>query len=282
MILRTGELLLPPSCRTSVSPASRSGTGAASTWRSPGGLDTARGAAARVPVLAPWANPVAARRYRAAGVSGGPEGACAWAPTTADCRSTALLGRSRWRVDRLRRAATSLLGASIDVDAPAFSVPHRIDVRVRASESRLTVDTTVTATGRRRVPVAFGEHRTCVCPARPGRDGAAAAGARTPRPGYALDPTGASTHQPAEADAIAAKLRRPLRSRRDRRFAFEGEGRARDRDAVRRRLSLGAGLGCHTGGPSARWSRWPRRRTRSSRGTTPLVGPGDSCTASSR
>ncbi len=281
VILRSGDLsatFLPALGLTGVSLRYRGGEYLAV----PGGLDTlrARGSAG-IPLLAPWANRLAARRYRAAGVTVDLKGMRLGTDDNGLPIHGLLLGRSRWSVGRLAtRGDAAVLGASIDVDAPAFPFPHRIDVRVRASESRLTVDTTLTATGRRRVPVAFGWHPYLRVP------GTARARWRLRLPPCerrALDtrsiPTGASTHQPAEAEAIRRRTFDDLYGLgRDRRFAFEGED------------GRGIEMRCISGYPYAQvWV--PAGRSFGAlepmaaptnalvEGATPLVGPGDSFTA---
>ena len=81
-----------------------------------------------------------------------------------------LVGKPGWRVDR-RSAGRGRAGfrASIDVDAPAFPYPHRIEVSVVAHEHRLALDTTVIPTGSRPVPVAFGWHPYLRLPGTPRR-----------------------------------------------------------------------------------------------------------------
>lgn len=281
VILRGGDLLstfLPTLGLTGVSLRYRDGEYLAV----PGGLDTLRaGGSAGIPLLAPWANRLAARRYRAAEVSVDLKGMRLSTDDNGLPIHGLLLGRSRWRVDRLStRGDAATLDASIDVDAPAFPFPHRIDVRVRVREPRLTIDTTVTATGRRRVPVAFGWHPYLRVPGTPR--------ARwrlrlPPREHRALDarsiPTGGSTHQPPEAEAIGRRTFDDLYALgRNRRFAFEGED------------GRGIEMRCVDGYPFAQvWV--PAGRSFGAlepmaaptnalvEGTTPLVGPGDSFTA---
>jgi galactose mutarotase-like enzyme len=126
----------------------------------PGGLDALRrGLTAGLPLLAPWANRLAERRYRAAGV----------AVDLADLDLGTdehglpihglLVGQPGWRVEgQTTRGTTARLRAAIDLDEPAFPFPHRIDVTATLRPSSLQVDTTLVPTGRRRVPIAFGWH----------------------------------------------------------------------------------------------------------------------------
>ena len=133
-------------------------TGVSLRWRSreylavPGGVTALRaGATAGLPLLAPWANRLASRRYRAAGVTVDLEGL----PLGVDGNGLPihglLVGAPGWRVDRAdTRRGAARLQASIDVDAPAFPFPHRIEVVVTARDGELGVATSVIPTGRRR------------------------------------------------------------------------------------------------------------------------------------
>jgi galactose mutarotase-like enzyme len=126
----------------------------------PGGLDALRaGHTTGLPLLAPWANRLSARKYRAAGVTVDLDGL----PLTTDDNGLPihglLVGQPGWTVERLGvRADTARLRASAVVDDPAFPFPHRILVTAVAKDSELRVDTTVVPTGRRAVPLAFGWH----------------------------------------------------------------------------------------------------------------------------
>jgi aldose 1-epimerase len=126
----------------------------------PGGVARLRaGGTAGLPLLAPWANRLASRHYRAAGVAVDLEGL----PLRTDANGLPihglLVGAPGWRVDHAgTRGRTARLRASIEVDAPAFPFPHRIEISITARDAELAVETTVIPTGRRRVPVAFGWH----------------------------------------------------------------------------------------------------------------------------
>jgi aldose 1-epimerase len=126
----------------------------------PGGLPALRaGATLGLPLLAPWANRLAAWRYRAAGVGVDLTGL----PLGTDGNGLPihglLAGRPGWRiVRRTARADRASVRAAIDVDDPAFPFPHRIEVTVTARDCELALHTLVVPTGRRRVPVAFGWH----------------------------------------------------------------------------------------------------------------------------
>ena len=174
----------------------------------PGGLDALRGGhTTGLPLLAPWANRLAGRTYRAAGVTVDLGGL----PLHVDDNGLPihgfLVGRPDWSVGRLwTQGDTARVRASTVVDAPAFPFPHRIEVTAVVSESRLRVDTTIVPTGRRAVPVAFGWHPYLRLPGAPRRRFRL----RLPsRRHLVLDesgiPTGASTSEPAEADLIGRR-----------------------------------------------------------------------------
>jgi galactose mutarotase-like enzyme len=98
------------------------------------------------------------------------------------------------------------LAAAVDVDAPAFPFAHRIDVMFTALDAELQVTTTITPTGDRSVPVAFGWHPYLQLPAAPRE------GWRLAMPSCThvlLDergiPTGDEARQPAEAEPIGLR-----------------------------------------------------------------------------
>jgi galactose mutarotase-like enzyme len=104
------------------------------------------------------------------------------------------------------RGSAATLHASRDLDAAAFPFPHRIELTATARDDRLTVDTTVVPTGRRRVPVAFGWHPYLRLPGTP----RARWQLRLPaRRHLLLDdrqiPTGVAVRQPAEHEPIGAR-----------------------------------------------------------------------------
>jgi len=126
----------------------------------PGGLAALRaGATLGLPLLAPWANRLASRRYRAAGVDVDLAGRALNTDGNGLPIHGLLVGQPGWRiVRRWTRGAGAGFRAAIDVDDPAFPFPHRIEVAVAARDRRLTLDTTVVPTASRAVPVAFGWH----------------------------------------------------------------------------------------------------------------------------
>ncbi len=102
----------------------------------PGGLAALRaGKTLGLPLLAPWANRLGSRRYRAAGVAVDLDGlqlGCD-AQRPADPRPARRPVRLADRTTTARRGTASL-GAAIDVDAPAFPFPHRIELSVAARD----------------------------------------------------------------------------------------------------------------------------------------------------
>ena len=126
----------------------------------PGGLAALRsGATLGLPLLAPWANRLSRWRYAAAGV----DVDLAGLPLGVDDNGLPihglLVGHPGWQVGRRSFSrGKARLAASIDVDAPAFPFPHRIELSIAVDDSSLAVDTTVVPIGERPVPVAFGWH----------------------------------------------------------------------------------------------------------------------------
>jgi galactose mutarotase-like enzyme len=248
----------------------------------PGGLDALRaGHTAGLPLLAPWANRLVSRRYRAAGVDVDLRGLRLRTDQNGLPIHGLLVGTPGWRVDRaVVRGTTARLLTSIDVDARAFPFPHRIELSITAREGSLIVDTTIVPTGRRRVPVAFGWHPYLRVPGTPRRRWRLRLPARAQ---LALDdrgiPTGASVALPKEAAPIAARTFDDLYALgRGRRLAYEGE----DGAAIE--------LRCGPGYPHAQvWI--PEGRSFGAlepmtaptnaleRSDTPLVSPGESFTA---
>ena len=209
-------------------------TGVSLRWRGeehlalPGGVAHLRaGGTAGLPLLAPWANRLASRRYRAAGVTVDLDGL----PLRTDGAGLPihglLVGAAGWRVVGMdARRSTARLRASIDVDAPAFPFAHRIDLLVTANDGELAVETTLIPTGRRRVPVAFGWHPYLRLPGAPrSRWQLRLPAAPAPRARPSGIPTGGDEIEPAESSPIGRRVFDDLyRLERDRRLAFEAEG----------------------------------------------------------
>lgn len=138
----------------------------------PGGLDRlGAGRTSGLPLMAPWANRLSSSTYRVGRVSVDVGPSLADGSVCTDANGLPmhgfLAGRSRWSMlgSGVRagsgpgsRAGSAWLRCAFDVDGPALPFPHRVEVSFRLREAALTVDTRVVATGRRRVPVAFGWH----------------------------------------------------------------------------------------------------------------------------
>jgi galactose mutarotase-like enzyme len=162
------------------------------------GLDGLRsGRTAGLPLLAPWANRLSAWRYAVAGVTvdlapsadadadadpAGEAGEAGGAGRSAGMAVRAdgatglpihglLVGAAGWTVDDVTADAdAAVLRASRVIDVPAFPFPHRLSVEVAATGDRLAVATSVTPTGDRPVPVAFGWHPYLTLPEAPRSD----------------------------------------------------------------------------------------------------------------
>jgi galactose mutarotase-like enzyme len=194
----------------------------------PGGLPALRaGATLGLPLLAPWANRLGSRRYRAAGVVVDLAGLPLHTDDNGLPIHGLLVGKPGWRVGaRSARRGRASFVASIDVDARAFPFPHRIEVSVSALDDRLVIGTGVIPTGRRRVPVAIGWHPYLRLPDVPRSRWRLRLPARNH---LTLDafglPTGASEREPGEAEPIGRRTFDDLYALgRDRRLAFEADG----------------------------------------------------------
>jgi galactose mutarotase-like enzyme len=197
----------------------------------PGGPAALRnGHTGGLPLLAPWANRLASRRYRVGRIAVDASRVRLGTDQNGLPIHGLLVGAPGWRVDRLVASRDrARLDASIDVDSPAFPFPHRIHVRATALDARLVVDTTIVPTGRRRVPVAFGWHPYLRLAGTPRRRWTLRL---PPRSHLELDgrgiPTGRSTREPRETDPIGSRTFDDLYLLgRDHALAFEGSrGRA--------------------------------------------------------
>jgi aldose 1-epimerase len=247
----------------------------------PGGLPALRaGATMGLPLLAPWANRLGARRYRAAGVEVDLSGLALRTDGNGLPIHGLLVGRPGWSLGRRSvRRGRVVVNASIDVDAPAFPFPHRVEVSVAARDRELTIDTTVIPTGRRRVPVAFGWHPYLRLPGTPRSRWLLRLPTRTH---VGLDarglPTGDETTEPGEARPIGRRTFDDLyRLARDRRLAL---------DAGDTSITMRAGAGypnaqvwVPAGRPFAALEPMTAPTNSLVDGTPPLVHPGDAFTA---
>jgi galactose mutarotase-like enzyme len=174
----------------------------------PGGLEALRaGRTGGLPLLAPWANRLSEWRSRAAGVSVDLEAL----PLPVDDNGLPihglLVGQPGWSVEQVTtRGDAARLRAAITVDAPAFPVPHRIEVTAIVRGPELRVDTTIVPTGQRGVPIAFGWHPYLRLPGEPRNSWTLRLPARRH---LALDergiPTGEVTPEPAERAPIGRR-----------------------------------------------------------------------------
>jgi aldose 1-epimerase len=248
----------------------------------PGGLAALRaGKTLGLPLLAPWANRLGSRRYRAAGVAVDLDGLQLGCDANGLPIHGLLVGRSGWRIGRCAaRRGTASLGAAIDVDAPAFPFPHRIELSVAARDRQLTVDTTVVPTGRRAVPVAFGWHPYLRLPGTPRSRWHLRLPSRTH---LALDalglPTGSEHAESEEAAPIGRRTFDDLyRLGRDRRLALVAD----DDSSITMRAGRGyphAQVWVPAGRPFAALEPMTASTNSLVDGTAPLVEPGDAFTA---
>jgi galactose mutarotase-like enzyme len=166
-----------------------------------------RGSTAGVPLLAPWANRLSCRRYRAAGVDVDLTGMDLHADRNGLPMHGVLVGKAGWRIGRCStRAGRASVRAHLDLDSPAFPFPHRIELHVAVHDRRLAIDTTIVPTSHRAVPVAFGWHPYLRVPDVPRRHWRLRLPARTH---LLLDergiPDGTEAREPAEHDAIGRR-----------------------------------------------------------------------------
>jgi len=263
-------------------------TGVSLRWRDcehlalPGGLPALRaGSTLGLPLLAPWANRLAGRRYRAAAVDVDLTGMAVPVDGNGLPMHGLLVGRPGWRVElgAVRRGRATLR-AAIDVDEPAFPFPHRIEVTATAGDRGLTIDTSVTPTGRRTVPVAFGWHPYLRLPGTPRRDWRLRLPARTH---VALDERGI----PTCAEAAERAKTEPIGARTFDDLYVLGRGRtlALETGDCSVEMTAGAGYSCAQvwvprGRPFAALEPMVAPTNALSNGATPLVEPGDAYSAS--
>lgn len=126
----------------------------------PGGLDALRaGRTGGLPLLAPWANRLSERRYRAAGITVDLEGLTLPVDGNGLPIHGFLVGQPGWKVEQLgTRGDAARAQAAMIVDGPAFPYPHRIEITATVRDPELRVVTRFMPTGTRSVPIAFGWH----------------------------------------------------------------------------------------------------------------------------
>jgi len=195
-----------------------------------GGLDGYRaGAVTGLPLLAPWANRLGARRYAVGREVVDLEGLRLHEDEHGLPIHGTMTARTGWEVvERDERSFTARFDFGADAELLAsFPFPHELRIRIGLDDGALHLATTVTATAERSVPITFGYHPYLVLPGVAQRD----VRLRLPaRRHLELDdrglPTGASRAE-AEEDE-------PLGSRRfddlygiddDRHLALTGGGR---------------------------------------------------------
>jgi galactose mutarotase-like enzyme len=161
------------------------------------------GVLAGIPLLHPWANRLGGETF----VVGGVEADVADSPVGRDARGLPIHGLpaapGAWALtaDGDTRAVARLTHAAV----PAFPFAHALEVELMLEAARLTVATTLHATGDAPVPVAFGWHPYLRLPGTPRERWALALPARTR---LLLDarglPTGRTVPEPAERRALGA------------------------------------------------------------------------------
>jgi galactose mutarotase-like enzyme len=126
-----------------------------------------RGKTMGIPLLHPWANRLARPGYHAAGANvtlPAPDGRY---PTDGELPIHGALPRLlRWELEP--ESAPDRIGAILDWSSPAllelFPFTHELRYDARLADDRLTVATTLRATGADHVPVSFGYHPYLVLP----------------------------------------------------------------------------------------------------------------------
>jgi aldose 1-epimerase len=181
-----------------------------------------------LPLLHPWANRLAQRRYAAAGVAVDLRGLDLPTDDHGLPMHGTMVGRAGWDVTAAtanRTRATVTVG--FDYRAPdllaAFPFPHVVAITATVTATALALTTTVTATTDQPVPVSFGWHPYLRVPGR--------------RPGWRLRlpaaehvalsrrqiPTGRSTRRPEEDEPIGGRtFDDGYALGADRRFALTG------------------------------------------------------------
>ena len=255
----------------------------------PGGVEGYRdGHVTGLPLLAPWANRLPGWRYRAAGVEVDLDGLDLHTDPGGLPIHGTLTAHRGWRLERLAAEADrAVLEAGLDYgDWPellaAFPFPHRLTVTFALQGASLAVTTTLTATGDRPVPVAFGWHPYLRLPGAP----RAAWRLLLPfRTHLELDdrglPTGKAADEPAEAAPVGERTFDDLyvldADTAERRLGLEAAGR---------RLVVGYGDGydhaqvfAPPGAEFVCLEPMTAPTAALATGATPLVAPGDSFSA---
>jgi galactose mutarotase-like enzyme len=195
----------------------------------PGGTAAYRaGHTTGLPLLHPWANRLAARRYHAAGVTVDLSGRSLHTDGNGLPIHGTMTAQPGWDVTR---ATTTRLVARFDFAArpdllASFPFPHRLEIAATLAPAGLTVTTTLAPTGGR-VPVSFGYHPYLRLPGAPRREWSLGIPACEQ---LVLDergiPTGATNRRPAETASIGRRtFDDGFRLGRVRRFSLAAAGR---------------------------------------------------------
>jgi galactose mutarotase-like enzyme len=164
-----------------------------------------------IPLLHPWANRLGSRRFTVAGQDVDLRRHDLHVDERGLPIHGTLVGDPGWSVVRLQaRTGDAVLVAERwwedAADLAVFPFPHVVEVLVKVSERGLDVTTTVTPTGALPVPISFGWHPYLAVPGVTRRDWALALPAREH---LALDrrflPTGETTAEPAEVEALGGR-----------------------------------------------------------------------------
>jgi galactose mutarotase-like enzyme len=248
----------------------------------PGGVAAVRaGHTGGLPLLAPWANRLSSRRYRAAGVDVDLRRLRLHTDGNGLPIHGLLVGSPEWEVTgtSARRDVARLTATTI-VDAPAFPFPHLLEIVVALHDDRLVIDTMLVPTGDRKVPVAFGWHPYLRVPGTP----RARWSLRLPaREHLVLDergiPTGGVIREPMEDAVISRRTFDDLyKVGRDRRLAFTGEDGASVELQSNARYPY-AQVWVPPGKPFAALEPMAAPTNALVTGNTHLVAPGDAFTA---
>lgn len=185
-----------------------------------------------LPLLAPWANRLAALAYHSGRVRVDLDGLDLHTDDNGLPIHGTMTAREAWDITAVSaRGRKARLHASFDYDRPellaAFPFPHRLETSIEVDGRSLSIETSVRPTAGRAVPVSFGYHPYFRLP-------------RGRRPTWRLllpdrlslpldprgIPTGRRLELPAEAEAIGARTFDDLFALQERRaFTIEGGGR---------------------------------------------------------